>query len=199
MFNTVSWQEFLTAISLIAGSYYVIAALLLYGGEITNILKQRQSKQIHSDISEDQNVSNEVNDLMGEVKNERDVPHENVIGPEDISVLPNHEPEEPITQSTTARPETVVVSTVAGLLQEIKSLVASFENSDKEEIKLLFQHLLSRYPQLLQTTCQDAITLSIANFLKEKSEIQFELKRISPLLFPGYEKFLQRTGFLSAL
>ena len=178
MFNTISWQEFLSTISLIAGSYYVIAVLLLYGGEITNILKQRQSKQIHSEISEDQNDSNEVNDLMGEVKNERDVPHENVIGPEDISVLPNQEPEEPITQSITAQPEAVVVSTVAGLLQEVKTLVASFEHSDKEEIKLLFQHLLSRYPQLLQTTYHDAITFSIANSLKEKSEMQFELNEI---------------------
>lgn len=178
MFNTISWQEFLSAISLIAGGYYVIAALLLYGGEITNILKQSQSKQIHSEVSEDQNDSNEVNDLMGEVKNERDVPHEIMIGPEDISVLPNQEPEEPITQSITAQPEAVVVSAVAGLLQEVNTLVASFENSDKEEVKLLFQHLLSRYPQLLQTTYHEAITFSIANSLQEKSEMQFDLNEI---------------------
>ena len=39
MFNSISWQEFLSAVALIGGGYYAITALLLYGSEITTIYR----------------------------------------------------------------------------------------------------------------------------------------------------------------
>ena len=98
MFNSISWQEFLTAISLIVGGYYAISTLLLYGAEITSIFKQEKSKSTQPEVSEDQNDSNESNDLMGSVKYETgvNVPHENLIESSELNVQEAKEADEPI-------------------------------------------------------------------------------------------------------
>ena len=98
MFQSISWQEFLTAISLIVGGYYAITTLLLYGAEITSIFKQEKSKSIELKVSEDQNDSSESNDLMGKVKYETqvNVPHENEIESSELNVAQAKEADEPI-------------------------------------------------------------------------------------------------------
>ena len=98
MFNTISWQEFLSAITVVAGGYYIVTALLVYGSEIKNIFKQKESNLIAAEIVGDQNGSNESNDLMGGIKYESEVnvPHENIVESSEIKVKQSGEPEEAI-------------------------------------------------------------------------------------------------------
>src|SRR5438045_3708029 len=101
MFNSISWQEFLSAITVIAGGYYIVTALLLYSSEITNIFNQKEPKQITPEINEDQNESNKIiDDLMGGIKFDREtnVPHENIVRSDEINAQPLREAEEPIQQ-----------------------------------------------------------------------------------------------------
>ena len=179
MFNSISWQEFLTAISLIVGGYYAITTLLLYGAEITSIFKQRQPNSIDQDVSEDQNDSNESNDLMGKVKYETqvNVPHENVIESSELNVAQDKEAEEAI---ISIDPREAMMAGFATVLQEeIATLVTEFSSSTEGEIILVFKSLLSVYPQLVRTPHKDSLSLLICNSLKANSAFHPELNEIN--------------------
>jgi hypothetical protein len=179
MFNSISWQEFLTAISLIVGGYYVITTLLLYGAEITSIFKQKKSNSIDQEVSEDQNDSNESNDLMGSVKYETrvNVPHENVIESSELNVAQAKEAEEPI---ISIDPREAMMAGFATVLQgEIATLVTEFSASPEGEIILVFKSLLSVYPQLVRTPYKDSLSLLIRDSLKATSAFHPELNEIN--------------------
>ncbi len=179
MFQSISWQEFLTAISLIVGGYYAITTLLLYGDEITSIFKQEKSKSIELEVSEDQNDSNESNDLMGSVKYETqvNVPHENVIESSELNVAQANEAEEPI---ISIDPREAMMAGHATVLQEeIATLVTEFSASPEGEIILVFKSLLSVYPQLVKTPHKDSLSLLIHDSLKATSAFHPELNEIN--------------------
>ena len=179
MFNSISWQEFLTAISLIVGGYYAITTLLLYGAEITSIFKQKKSNSIDQEVSEDQNDSNESNDLMGKVKYETgvNVPHENVIESSELNVAQAKEAEEPI---ISIDPREAMMASFATVLQEeIATLVSEFSASPEGEIILVFKSLLSVYPQLVRTPHKDSLSLLICDSLKATSAFHPELSEIN--------------------
>ena len=179
MFNSISWQEFLTAISLIVGGYYAITTLLLYGAEITSIFKQEKSKSIELKVSEDQNDSSESNDLMGKVKYETqvNVPHENVIESSELNVAQAKEADEPI---KSIDPREAMMAGFASVLQEeITTLVSEFSSSAEGEVILVFKSLLSVYPQLVRTSHKDSISLLICDSLKANSAFHPELNEIN--------------------
>ncbi|MBS1681584.1 MAG: hypothetical protein OJF59_001826 [Cytophagales bacterium] len=166
MFNSISWQEFLTTLAVAAGSYYVITALLLFSGEIKSIFTQKQSNAIDSEELEDQNDSNESIDLMGKVKYETlvNVPHENIVDTEEVKTQPPREAEEPI-EAKVLSPEGLLVGSVADLLEEIKIILNELTTGSREEIISIFQSLLSRYPQLVGTNYQEEISLFLSDAL----------------------------------
>lgn len=179
MFNSISWQEFLTAISLIVGGYYAITTLLLYGDEITSIFKQQKSKSIELEVSEDQNDSNESNDLMGKVKYETgvNVPHENLIESNELNIAQAKEADEPI---KAIDPREEMLAGFATVLQEeITTLVTEFSTSAEGEIILVFKSLLSVYPQLARTPYKDSLNLLICDSLKANSTFHPELNEIN--------------------
>lgn len=179
MFQSISWQEFLTAISLIVGGYYAITTLLLYGDEITSIFKQEKSKSIELEVSEDQNDSNESNDLMGKIKCETgvNVPHENVIEASELNVQEAKEADEPI---TSIDPREAMMAGFASVLQEeIETLVTEFSASAEGEIILVFKSLLSVYPQLVRTPYKASLSLLICDSLKANSAFHPELNEIN--------------------
>ena len=179
MFNSISWQEFLTAISLIVGGYYAITTLLLYGAEITSIFKQEKSKSTEPEVSEDQNDSNESNDLMGSVKYETEVnvPHENLIESSELNVQEAKEADEPI-KSIDPR-EAMMAGFATVLQEEIATLVTEFSSSAEGEIILVFKSLLSVYPQLVRTPYKDSLSLLICDSLKANSAFHPELNEIN--------------------
>lgn len=179
MFNSISWQEFLTAISLIVGGYYVITTLLLYADEITSIFKQNKSNSIDQEVSEHQNDSNESNDLMGKVKYETgvNVPHENLIESSELNVQEAKEADEPI-KSIDPREE-MMAGFSKVLQEEIATLATEFYASAEGEIILVFKSLLSVYPQLVRTPYKDSLNLLIYDSLKANSAFHPELIEIN--------------------
>src|SRR5262245_12277821 len=68
MFNSISWQDFFDAVTLLVAGYYLIASFIFYRSEISNIFNQTKSKSINDELSDTQNDSNESNSLMGGVR-----------------------------------------------------------------------------------------------------------------------------------
>ncbi len=179
MFNSISWQDFLTTLAAAAGSYYVITALLLFSGEIKSIFTQKQPKAIASEELDDQNDSDESIDLMGKVKYETlaNVPHEKIVESEEIEAQPPRKAEEPI-QAKVLSPESLLVGSVADLLEEIKIILNELTPSNKEEVASIFRSLLSRYPQLIGTNYQGEINYFLLNALTENASTAFDANEI---------------------
>ncbi len=177
MFNSISWNEFLSAIGLIAGGYYVISTLLLYSTEIKSIFTQRVSDSVNSNDSE-QNQSNESNNLLGPVRNDvlKERSEESVAS-EELRFAPASVSEEPIHTSSLVASNTVMIGAIADLLEEIKTVVADLSEPDPKEVAILFQQLLLGHPELVNTSYQQAITIFIFTSLIDAS-IQIELNEV---------------------
>ncbi len=180
MFNSISWQEFLSIIGLIVGGYYAITTLLLYSEEIKSIFKQKELKSIETIASDDQNDSNESIDLMGTIKYETpvNVPHEKVVESDEINTQPLKEIEEPIDQVTAISPDVLITKSVAELLREIKTIVTELSQGSREEIASIYHSLLQRYPQLTGTNYQEEISLFINDSLSTNTTHSFTLDEI---------------------
>lgn len=178
MFNSISWQEFLSTIGLIVGGYYAITTLLLFSEEIKSIFQQKRSKSIESDASDDQRDSNESNSLMGGIKYESltqvNVSREQISSTEEINFAPLAEPDEAINATL----NNAINRFVSTLRTEIESLLEVIAKDDKKESATFFQALLFNYPQLVGTDSQDEISQDIYDALKNSCEFPIELNEV---------------------
>jgi hypothetical protein len=183
MFNSISWQEFLAAIAVVVIGYYVITTLLLYSGEITYIFKQKESKLIDSATQDDQSGSNERNDpsdLMGKIKYETEVnvPREKSVASEELQFQSSNESEEVIVPVQSNQTDTLLIGTIADLLQEIKALAEVVSISSKEESVSFFKSLLQRFSKLRGTHYEDAVNVFIYNSCKEQCSFDLQPNEI---------------------
>jgi hypothetical protein len=180
MFNSISWQDFLIVIVIAISSYYIITTLLLYSGEITHIFKQKESKQIDSTTQDDQNGSNEPNDLMGKIKYETEVnvPREKSVTSEELQFQVSNENEEIIVPVQSNQTDTLLIGTIADLLQEIKALAEVVSTSSKEESVSFFKSVLQRFSKLRGTHYEDAVNMFIYNSCKEQCSFDLQPNEI---------------------
>jgi hypothetical protein len=183
MFNSISWLEFLTAIAVVVIGYYVISTLLLYSGEITHIFKQNEPKQIDQETDDDQNSSNEHNDLgdlLGKIKYETgvNVPREKSVTSEELQFQSSNESEEIIVPVQSNQSDTLIIGTIADLLQEIKALAEVVSTSSKEESISFFKSLLQRFSKLRGTHYEDAVNVFIYNSCKEQCNFDLQPNEI---------------------
>lgn len=189
MFNSISWQEFLSAIGIIVGGYYAISTLLLYSEEIKSIFNQSQRKVIEADAYDDQNDSKESIDLMGSVKYETavNVPHEKVVQSEEINAQPLKEFEDAIGYVTINTADILIVKSAAELLREIKTIITEVSEGSREEITSIYQSLLQRYPQLIATNHLELISRFINDSLSTNTTHSFTLDEVKSWWTEGNE------------
>ena len=182
MFESISWQEFISTIALLIGGYYVVTTLLLYSSEISNIFKQKKLNLTNTHERENQTDSNESVELMGSVKyggrQSENVPREEKSETESLSVVTAQEPEEPITEAATSEADEAMLKSVSTLLEEINTLTEVVAVGSKDECAELFRTLLSNYPDLFHTTHEPEITAFIYNSCREHCEFQIELSEV---------------------
>lgn len=178
MFNSISWQEFLSAIVMLVAGYYLVATLVFYRNEIANIFNQKTSKKINEDARDEQSDSNESNSLMGGIKYEsltqENVSREQIFATEEISFAPLEEADEPIDATL----NNAINRFVSTLLTEIESLLEVIAKENKVETATFFKALLYNYPQLVATDYQDEISQHIYDALKQTCEFHLELNEV---------------------
>ena len=106
------------------------------------------------------------------------VPREETIETESLSVVAAQEPEEPITEVATSEPDEVLIKSVLTLLEEINTLTEVVAVGSKEECAELFRTLLSNYADLSRTAHEQEITEFIYNSCKEHCDFQIELNEV---------------------
>lgn len=149
MFNSISWESFLTTIGSLAGAYYFITTLMLYHQEITQWWKNKFNS---SRIEESESVV-EQTAIMGKVENTPSSPSNPLVHTASV-----------VTEKD------VLIGSVSDLLQEIKSLIqlAIENNWDKAQSESLFRALLIRYPTLKNTTHQQSVSSFMADTTSEE-------------------------------
>ncbi len=181
MFESISWQEYLSVISLLIGGYYLVTTLLLFSSEITNIFKQKQFGTSVGETIQYQSESNGTDDLMGKVRYEsqelQNVPREEKVEVEQLAFTANEVEEEPI--EVFDELEDSRKKSKQNIEEEVDALTQIVSGNSKEEVVSLLQSLLSRYAQLIGTPYQKEINQIIYNSFTAQSEFQIELSEIN--------------------
>lgn len=154
----------------------MVSGLLLYGREITFLVKQNSLNKSATPIQDDQVPSTNDINLMGNIK--IDVPSENKISVEEVISQPPKEAEDSVIAIDTVAAG-LVVGSVADLLEEIKSLASGLTGCPREEAATMFQQLLSRHGNLVGTPYQESLNLVIVGELADKCSINFEPAEIA--------------------
>lgn len=177
----ISWQEFISTTALLIGGYYVITVLLLYSNEISNIFKQKKANLTNTKERENQTGSNESIELMGSVRftasQSENVPREEKVEAESLSVAAAHEPEEPMAVAV-SETEEMLLKSVSTLLEEINTLKEVVGRGSKDECAELFRTLLSNYSDLSLSAHEPEITAFIHNACKAQGQFQIELSEV---------------------
>lgn len=182
MFNSITWEIFLTTVAAVIGGYYGITTLLLYHQEIIRWLKTRGQQSIGASQSKNNTSSSHV--VMGSTQPEPLHEVRSTVSPvEEINITTGNEVPETVTspEVLSSTSDQALMSSVSTLLQEIKTvsqLIAEC-NSDKTESESLFRTLLLRYSHLRTTTYRDAITLFILNAARNQFAFELSLPEIN--------------------
>ena len=186
MFNSITWEIFFVAILVIAIVYYVITALLLFYGELISLVKSRSGSSPISPLRETEKIESPDN-LMGgigpvEVSIEPRISSVNV---DAIEVASQDEIQENIEltgkNSTSQSGDHLLVGSIADLLEEIKiliQLIAEYK-STKTESQAFFHALFIRYPQLLGTSYQEAVSLYVFGAARDQFSFELSLPEIT--------------------
>jgi hypothetical protein len=87
---------------------------------------------------------------------------------EELQFQSSNESEEIITPVQSNQTDTLLIGTIADLLQEIKALAEVVSISSKEESISFFKSLLQRFSKLRGTHYEDAVNVFIYNSCKEQ-------------------------------
>lgn len=170
MFESISWTDFIFSLSIGAAVYYTVIILLYFSADLKRIVGREKNDTVKTNSEE---TTSSHKNLMGEVRTTRravdtSVPHVE----ESTQVISSgDEPDEDRSWTTNALVTQPLHRSFSQLLEEINALAYIVAQNSKEEISLLFETLLSRYPQLAKPHHQS----SINQFIIEACQLHGEL------------------------
>ena len=182
MLSSFSWNIFFTTVTLLAGGYYAISALLLYRGEITFWFKSKSGSTglPTKPVVKSAPVRPEPSGVMGGValNDGRSELRSTSVSADDFLFASEDEPFNDIEQvPEVALKDEVVIGTIADLLEEIKTVskLISETKSDGAEAESLMRTLLGRYPSIASGSFRDAVTLYLCKELSDRCAITVSL------------------------
>ncbi|MBX2900322.1 MAG: hypothetical protein KF775_11765 [Cyclobacteriaceae bacterium] len=173
MFNTISWEQFLTTAGLLIGGYYLITTVLFYHREIFEWINNRNKPK--TSLPE---TNPSLPNLMGKVQPEPVRPiRKQTVDADEMNFGPATQDEE-VSQSPADTK--LITGSVADLLQEIKTLAEMVveNNSPQEESIALFKSLLEHYPNVRDSPFREAVTIVIHTTCKDDCHFDIELNEV---------------------
>lgn len=176
MLQSISWQDFIGGLALVAVAYYIIAVLLLYSKEISATLKHKwdsssAANKIHH------HSSGQAGSLMGAIRPDHTdgVAREVTISMEEIMVSAPRLPDDPIEITSIT---VTIEDDVTNLASELDALIGIISHNDREECLPLFQSLVSRYASLVGTEHIEPLSKLIHEKVSTSCDYKFELDEI---------------------
>jgi hypothetical protein len=161
MLKSISWQEFLTVMSILAVIYYSVLGFIYYRAEIKNLFSGRRNLKTPDSPKQ----SPKGNSLVGQIREEEQIDDDDdddTLSADQLNVAENQSPQD------------ALLGTVADLLKDLKEIidVITANKSSKDESLILIKAAFARYSQLQNTTYQQSINL----FLYENAIDQFSFE-----------------------
>lgn len=155
MLKSISWQEFLTVMSVLSLIYFSILGIIYYREEIKNVFSGKARSSPKPQQGRKKN-----NSLIGQIKEEEGIDDE-----QEQQTL-SSEQIDPIHNSQDA-----LLGSVADFLKDLKDVIESIatDKLEKSESITLIKAVFSRYEQLKGTSYQQSVEL----FLYENAIDQF--------------------------
>lgn len=180
MFEIFSWNEYLIGLLIAAAGYYLFVVLAFYRKEVLDPsrLGKKQTYQTEKAIK----PSSKQPDLLG--KAQPDIfPTSKHISLENPEQLVFAESKPKSSNPETAANDTLLLGSVADLLQESKTLIQAIAESkpDKEQTIVMIQSLLSRYSHLSETKFRTPVNLYLIDLLKEDLSLDMNFNEIDQL------------------
>jgi hypothetical protein len=172
MFNSISWQQFLTTMVIMLAAYYGLAIPGLYYKEILQWIKNGQKPPVAPETEE--HIVNLVRKIQPDTARPS---RKEIVTSEELIFAPTQKPDSEFNNSD---PDRIISGSVADLLQEINTLADSIvENSGaSEEAAAMFQSLLARYPAIKASALREAVTLVLHTTCKDTCHFDFDLQEI---------------------
>ncbi|HYF66720.1 MAG TPA: hypothetical protein VD884_01230 [Ohtaekwangia sp.] len=168
MLKSISWQEFLTVLSVLSLIYYSILGLVYYRVEIKNLISGKGK----SDASPRPSTRSS-NSLIGQIREEEGIDEDedqSTISSDQINPAQNH-------------PQDALLGTVADLLKDLKEIIDSIATSktEKGESLVLIKAVFSRYEQLRDTNYQQPVELFLYENAIDQFPFELSLEEIKKL------------------
>lgn len=179
MFNSITWESFLYASTLLIGGYYVVTTLLLYHQEIIAWFKPKPFALTTTAPLPEEPTAEQHEPVMGSVRVEDEWQHKRtaLIDSAEVLIAEDTTGEMPDTVATPGQTD-LLNGSVADLMQEINTLLemAAEYNSSKEEVAPLFAAVFERYTHLKNTAYAQAINRHVCE--EGKTKFAFDLQPI---------------------
>lgn len=169
MLKSISWQEFLTVMSILSVIYYSVLGLLYYRAEISNFLSGRTRVK----ASPPSNSAKRSSSLIGQIKEEEEIDEDEeqgTLSSDQIHPVENN-------------PRDALLGAVADLLKDLKEIIDSIaaNKTEKSECLVLFKAIFSKYSQLGGTRYQQSINLFLYENAVDQFAFELTLEEINSL------------------
>lgn len=169
MLKSISWQEFLTVMSILSLIYYSVLGLIYYRAEIRNLLSGRtRVKASHLSNSTKRRSS-----LIGQIREEEGIDEDEeqgTLSSDQIHPVENN-------------PQDALLGAVADLLKDLKGIIDSIaaNKKEKKESLVLIKAIFSKYSQLGGTRYQQSINLFLYENAVDQFAFELPLEEINSL------------------
>ncbi|MCC8423612.1 hypothetical protein [Mucilaginibacter sp. UR6-11] len=159
MFNAISWQQYITAILLLAAAWYAYVGLRYYQPELSAFLKIKPKPQPAIPP-----VANQMTIVMGEARPEADT---GLYNPEEL-IFSSSQPDD-------ISDQTLLKGPGDDLLAEAVVLIDAYsDNGDKNEFLSLFKLLLDKYEVFADEISLPGILKQLNSYATDK--LPFEIQ-----------------------
>jgi hypothetical protein len=178
MLHSISWSEFIITVTVAIGAYYLAILLLFYYKDIAEYARKKRDSESTSPSAV---IDRETPSLIGSIKDfsSSDEEAESNIHDE-TTILQNREDH---SDDVNWQSSSVVTNSIhrsfTQLLEEINTLAYIISKNSKEEISLLFETLLARYPQLAKPHYQSSINQFIIEACQQYGEMTLTTDEIN--------------------
>ena len=185
MFKSISWQEYLYAIGLIATGYYVIMVVVFYSRDI---LSKLRGATVPKAKAPQQNQGSHKEKFMGAISDapKKKIPIKQSEAAADELFI-NSDPEELLAAQRIDSPAAELYDRLESLFKIMK--VEKVKTPSLRSIKTLF----TQYPQFRETPIQLEVTGFIHDHFRKNTEAEFTLEEINMLWLDEKEEVIYKS------
>lgn len=186
MFKSISWQEYLYVIGLIAAGYYVVIVAVFYSRDIIGRLKGATVPKAKS------NPSNQISSkekFMGATSNApaKKIPVKQTVATSEEIIIES-DPEELLSAQRADSPAAELYDRLESLF-----LIMKTEKVKKANYMKSIKTLIIQYPLFKGTPIQEEITNFIFSYVRDNGETNISIEEIHVLWFDEREELIYQS------